>query len=191
MGDPGFLELGHEGDWVHGVSQVVEAGADGLALRNHTGDCRGNKRIDPVVAAILVNNLSGEGELTALRLAEYLGCCKSVHRKAVSTKHIAHEPDPNSLRQRKHRNQGCSRNCPKAGEVGIDEDVTVRELAAHFVQLWDRNQSEAAAADGLAQVYDAGRERHFGASALTPVKVTGAAKPGLMDKPNGVAQSIV
>lgn len=90
-----------------------------------------------------------------------------------------------------HSNQHCSRDGPKPGQVGIDENVTVSESTAYFLRLWQSNQNEAAATDGIARIHVARSDRHFGAGPLTLLEIAGTANACVVDIPGVISQSIV
>jgi hypothetical protein len=52
--DSGFAQLCQEGLWIHGVSQDVNAGPDGMTLGYHACNCGQRNRVNPVVAPLLV-----------------------------------------------------------------------------------------------------------------------------------------
>lgn len=62
----GLLEFGHQEERVEGGGQIVKAGANDSALRDEASDGGRDEAVDPVIAAVAVDDLSGEGALAVV-----------------------------------------------------------------------------------------------------------------------------
>ena len=69
-------------------------------LENQASDSGQRKSVDPVVAALPVNELNGQGHPASLRAPKYLGRNKTVHGQAVSAKYVPDQADTQSFRKR-------------------------------------------------------------------------------------------
>ena len=65
--DSSFSQRFHEGNWIHRIRQEVDASLDAFPLRNHAGGSGQHDSVDPVVAALLINDLNGQGQPASLR----------------------------------------------------------------------------------------------------------------------------
>src|SRR5580658_725897 len=111
--DSGFSQLRHKGDRIYGLSQEMDAGTDGIALRDHACGRGQRNRVDPVVVAILVNDLSVQREPAPLRTSDYLNRDESIHAPLISAEYVPEQTNIKAFGEWNQSHQDCGDDGPK------------------------------------------------------------------------------
>jgi len=131
--DARCLEFRHEGKGIHGIGQKVKTGLNASASGNHASNRCHDEAVDPVIALLVVKDLSAQGLLSALRLPKNPNHDKSADLQGTSPKCVAKEGSAQAPGQRYQGNQSRSHRGKNTGHLRVNVYIAVVESSADLV----------------------------------------------------------
>ncbi len=171
------LELRHEGKEIHGIGQKVKTGLNASACGYHPSNRCHGEAVDPVIALLVVKDLSAQGLLSALRLPKNPNHDKSADRQGTSPKCVAKEGSAQAPGQRYQGNQSRSHRGENTGHLRVNEYIAVVESLADIVCFGHGKQCESATAHTTAQIHAGRGLQHLDAHSFALPEEGGLDKP--------------
>jgi hypothetical protein len=108
----------------------------------------------------------------------------------IAAKYIVEHPNAGVLRERQDGNHDSGHGIQETGQVGVRQEVTIGELASYLVQFGHGKQTEAAAADRIAEVDFKRGIRRFGVDPFSFAEIAGPGESNLAKMGDAVSQCI-